>query len=168
MSINASTNNAYDFSFEDSKNNKIALKDYKDKVVMIVNTASKCGFTNQYADLEKLYKKYKDKGLVIIAVPSNDFANQEPGSNKDIQEFCKINYGVTFPVVKKVPVKGNDAHPFYKYAREKLGFFAAPKWNFHKYLIDKNGNLVDYYYSTTSPMSKKVINKIDNLLKVSN
>jgi len=167
MSINAQATNVYDFSFEGAKNTKVNLKDFKDKVIMIVNTASKCGFTGQYKELETLYKKYKDKDkdFVMIAVPSNDFANQEPGSNEEIQEFCKLNYGVTFPVVKKVHVKGDNAHPFYKYAKEKLGFFSSPKWNFHKYLIDKNGNIVDYYYSTTSPLNKKIENKINILLK---
>lgn len=157
-------NNIYNYSFEDGVNNKLNLADYKGKVVMVVNTASKCGFTGQYDDLEKLYNKYKDKGFAIIAVPSNDFANQEPGTNEEIQSFCKKNYGVTFPVVDKVHVKGDLAHPFYKNAREKLGFLASPKWNFHKYLIDKNGEIVEYYYSTTSPLNKKVTNKIEELL----
>lgn len=167
MADNKLDNNVYDFSFEKLNGETINLKDYKDKVLLIVNTASKCGFTNQYSGLEKLYKKYKDQGLVIIAVPSNDFLNQEPGSDKDIQEFCKINYGVSFLVTKKQRVKGQEAHPFYKLARTQLGFFAAPKWNFHKYLINKNGVIVDYFYSTTKPDNPKIINAIEKNLNIS-
>lgn len=157
--------NAYDFSFHTVAGHKILpLDSYRGKVVLIVNTASKCGFTPQYASLEKLYEQYKDKGLVILGVPSNDFASQEPGTDQDIINFCKINYGVSFPMTSKEIVSGKNAHPFYLWARKKLGFGSAPKWNFHKILIDRKGNLVTYFYSTTSPDSSRVIKAIEKAL----
>lgn len=153
------------FSFDALMSKKsINLSDYKGKVVMIVNTASKCGLTGQYDGLEKIYKKYQEKGLIIIGVPSNDFGKQEPGTAEEIAKFCKLNYGVSFPMAAKYSVKGDDAHPFYKFAREKLGFGTAPKWNFHKYIIDKNGDLVDYFNSTTKPTSARLIKRIESLL----
>lgn len=158
--------NAYGFSFSSLMSSEpLALSNYKGKVILIVNTASECGFTPQYKDLEELYKKYKDKGLVVIGIPSNDFGKQEPGSSEQIAKFCEVNYGVTFPIAKKEVVSGKDAHPFYVWAKAKLGALSAPKWNFSKYLIDKNGNLVDYYVSTTKPMDDKITKKIDMLLK---
>ena len=143
---------------------KFSLADYKGKVILVVNTASKCGFTPQYEGLEKLYEKYKDQGFVIIGVPSNDFGHQEPGTSEDIEKFCKVNYGVTFPMTEKEVVSGKDAAPLYVYAKEKLGVLSAPKWNFYKYLIDRNGKLVDYYASITKPDSDKLTKKIDSLL----
>ncbi len=131
---------------------------------MIVNTASHCGFTPQYTALEALYNKYKDRGFVIIGVPSNDFGGQEPGSNEEIAKFCKVNFGVTFPMTSKEVVSGDNAHPFFIWARNELGFGSAPKWNFHKYLIDRKGNMVDYFYSTTKPDSKKIEDAIEKLL----
>ena len=157
--------NAYDFSFSAlMSDKKLALADYKEKVILVVNTASECGFTPQYKDLEKLYETYKDKGLVIIGVPSNDFGKQEPGTSDQIAKFCELNYGVTFPMAKKEVVSGKDAHPFYQWAKSELGTLSAPKWNFSKYLIDKKGKLVDYYISTTNPMDEKVTKKIEKLL----
>ena len=123
-------------------------------MLLVVNTASKCGFTPQYKGLEALYKKYKDRGLVIIGVPSNDFGQQEPGTPQEIKHFCELNYGVTFPMTSKQVVSGKDAHPFYQWAHEVLGFNSAPKWNFHKYLIDISGKPVDYFASTTTPDSE--------------
>lgn len=156
---------AYEYSFPSLVGKKsLSLADFKGKVILIVNTASKCGFTPQYKALEALYMQYKDKGLVIIGVPSNDFAKQEPASDEEIASFCHINYGVSFPMTGKEPVIGKNAHPFYLWARSKLGFLAAPKWNFHKYLLDKQGNLVDYFYSTTSPTAPKVTKEIEKLL----
>lgn len=155
----------YDFSFHELQGGKeLNLSDFKGKVVMVVNTASKCGFTGQYEALENLYKKYEDQGFVIIGVPSNDFAGQEPGSSEEIADFCKINYGVTFPMTQKEVVSGSKPHPFYKWAYEMNGFGSAPKWNFHKYLFDKNGHAVTYFYSTTKPDSSNVIKKIEELL----
>ena len=151
-SASLSEKTAYGFSFISiDGNQKVNLIDFKGKVIVIVNTASKCGFTSQYADLEKIYKEYESQGLVIIGVPSNDFGGQEPGSSEEISNFCKMNYGVTFPITQKETVSGKGAHPFYIWAKEKLGFGTAPKWNFHKYLINRQGQLIDYFYSTTSP-----------------
>lgn len=156
---------AYDFTFiAVDEHKKLSLEDFKGKVILIVNTASKCGFTSQYADLEKLYKAYKDKGLVVIGVPSNDFGGQEPGSNKEISNFCQLNYGVTFPITQKEKVSGDNAHPFYIWAKEALGFGTAPKWNFHKYLINRQGKLIDYFNSTTSPQSDRLRKAIETAL----
>ena len=143
---------------------EVKLADYKGKVLLIVNTASKCGFTGQYEGLQKLYDSYKDQGLVVIGVPSNDFGAQEPGSEKEIAGFCQKNYGVTFPMTAKQIVTGDDAHPFYYFARESLGYLAAPKWNFHKYLIGRDGMLVDYYHSTTAPDSERLVGAITEQL----
>jgi len=157
--------NAYDFSFHTLTGDKpLPLSAYKGKVLLIVNTASKCGFTPQYAALEKLYEKYKDRGLVIIGVPSNDFGGQEPGTDQDIANFCQVNFGVTFPMAAKEVVSGKNADPFYLWARKELGFGTAPKWNFHKYLINRKGELVDYFYSTTSPDATRFINALEKAL----
>lgn len=142
----------------------IELSSYKDKVILIVNTASKCGFTGQYEGLEKLYQDYKDRGLMIIGVPSNDFGSQEPGTDEEIADFCQTNYGVSFPMTTKYPVSGDNTHPFYKDAKKILGFGTAPKWNFHKYLINKKGELVDYFHSTTAPDSDRLVKTIERLL----
>ena len=161
----ASDVSAHNFEFESlTSKEPLKLKQYKGKVLLIVNTASECGFTGQYEGLESLYNNYKDKGLVVIGVPSNDFGKQEPGSGEEIASFCKLNYGVSFPIAAKQIVKGDDAHPFYKWVSEELGFGSAPKWNFHKYLIDKNGNAVDFYLSNTKPESGKLIKAIEKLL----
>ncbi|NNM58968.1 MAG: glutathione peroxidase [Legionellales bacterium] len=154
---------AYDFSFSQINGEDFKLADLKGKVILIVNTASKCGFTKQYEGLQQLYETYEKAGLVVIAVPSNDFGGQEPGNNEQIQEFCKINYGVTFPVMQKVSVSGTNAHPFYAWAKQKLGFGTAPKWNFHKYVINRKGQLVDYFHSTTKPDSPRLIKLLDKL-----
>ncbi|NBX03635.1 MAG: glutathione peroxidase [Alphaproteobacteria bacterium] len=156
---------AYDFSFTALMGEEpMPLSAYRGKVLLVVNTASKCGFTGQYEGLEKLYKKYKDKGLVIIGVPSNDFGAQEPGSAEEIVQFCKLNYGVTFPMTSKQVVSGDGAHPFYAWANDVLGFGSAPKWNFHKILISRDGKAVDYFNSTTSPESESLTAAIEKLL----
>ncbi len=156
---------AYDFSFQTLMGKEpMPLAQYKGKVLLIVNTASHCGFTPQYEALEKLYLHYKAQGLVVIGVPSNDFAGQEPGSNEEIANFCRITYGVTFPMASKEVVSGKNAHPFYKWARTELGFGTAPKWNFHKYLINREGKLVTYFNSTTSPEANRVKQAIEQLL----
>ena len=156
---------AYDFSFKTlTKQAPMPLKQFDSKVLLIVNTASNCGFTTQYAELEKLYTTYKDQGLVIIGIPSNDFGKQEPGTNQEIADFCKINYGVTFPIASKEVVSGDDAHPFYIWAKNTLGFGTAPKWNFHKYLINRHGQLIDYFNSTTAPDSTSIKKAIEAAL----
>ena len=157
--------NAYDYSFHTLRGHEpLPLSSFQGKVLMVVNTASKCGFTPQYARLEKLYEKYKDRGLVIVGVPSNDFGSQEPGTEQEIANFCQVNYGVTFPMAAKEVVSGKDAHPFYLWARKQLGFGTAPKWNFHKYLINRKGELIDYFYSTTSPEAGRLVKVVEQAL----
>lgn len=161
-SASAEAQTAYDFTFTKlMEEGQLPLAEFKGKVVLVVNTASECGFTGQYAGLEKLYETYKDQGLVVIGVPSNDFGGQEPGSNKQIAEFCELNYGVSFPMAGKEVVSGAQAHPFYKWAKAKLGFGTAPKWNFHKYVISRDGELVDYFNSTTAPDSPRLIKAVE-------
>jgi glutathione peroxidase len=135
---------------------------YQGKVVLIVNTASKCGFTSQYEGLEALYSKYKDQGLVVLGFPSNDFANQEPGNEEEIEKFCRLTYSVEFPMFEKVSVKKGAASPLF----ERLAVAGAPypKWNFYKYLIDREGNLVDHYVSFTKPDDRKIVKAIEKLL----
>jgi glutathione peroxidase len=149
----------YDFKVKTLEGDTFDFSTLKGKKVMIVNTASKCGFTPQYKDLEELYKNYSEE-LVIIGFPANNFMHQEPGSAKDIREFCSRNYGVTFPMMEKISVKGKDMHPLYKWLTSKKlnGVMdSAVKWNFQKYLIDENGKLVDVIYSKEKPGSDKVI-----------
>jgi glutathione peroxidase len=154
----------YQFNFKQFDGKDLKLKTFQGKVILVVNTASKCGFTKQYSGLEKLYKKYQEQGLVIIAIPSQDFGGQEFEKDEEIQNFCKYNYGLSFPVARKETVIGDKAHPFFIEAKKTLGFGSSPKWNFHKYLINRNGNLVDFFNSTTSPEDEKLINKIEQLL----
>ena len=156
---------AYDFTFQTlNAPEALPLQQFAGKVLLIVNTASKCGFTPQYEGLEKLYNAYKDQGLVIIGVPSNDFGAQEAGNSQEIAAFCDLNYGVTFPMAEKEVVAGAGAHPFYLWAKETLGFGTAPKWNFHKYLINRQGKLVDYFHSMTTPESDRVKRAIEKAL----
>ena len=161
---NMTISNAYQFSFTSIDNKAINLSDFKGKVVLIVNTASKCGLTPQYKDLQELHEKYKDKGLVIIAVPSADFANQEFAQTSQVKEFTTKEFRITFPLTTITKVKGENAHPFYLWANNKAGFIGSPKWNFHKYLIDKNGNFVAWFSSPTKPTSPIIIKKIEQLL----
>ncbi len=141
-----------------------ALNKQSAKAILLVNTASRCGFTGQYADLQTLYERYKDQGLLVMAVPSNDFGGQEPLEGQDIYEFCKLNYNVTFPIMQKVRVKGKQAHPFYQHIRQHYGFTGSPKWNFYKYLINDKGQVVDWFSSVTSPKSARLVNSIESLL----
>jgi glutathione peroxidase len=140
-----------------------SLCQYQGKVILAVNTASYCGFTSQYDGLEKVYAKYKDQGLVVLGFPSNDFGQQEPGSNKEIAEFCKNTYDVKFPMFAKSVVSGGNANPFFKMLIAKTG--TTPKWNFYKYMIDRNGNVVNSYNSMTKPTSTTISNEIEKLLK---
>ena len=161
----ATQNNAYDFSFQSiSGTSKIDLADYKDKVIMIVNTASLCGFTKQYTELQELYSQYKDQGFVLIAVPSNDFGKQEPGSSAEIKTFCETNFNIRFPIAEKIHVQGKTSHPFFVWTRQELGFLSGPKWNFYKYIIGKDGQLITYFSSFTKPMSKKITKVIEDAL----
>ena len=157
-------NLAYDFEFKSIEGNTIDLADYKNKVIVVVNVASRCGFTSQYEGLQSLWSKYKDKNLVVIGVPTNNF-KQEPGSNEEIKNFCETNFGIDFPLTEKVDIIGNNAHPFYKWAKENHGIDAIPKWNFHKIIIDKNGKIVETFASFTKPNSKKFLRVIENEIK---
>ncbi len=157
--------NAYDFSFKTlADQSPMPLSSYKGKVLLVVNTASKCGFTGQYKELEALYKQFKNDGLIVIGVPSDNFGGQEFGTDTEIAKFCESNYGVTFPMTSKENVTGDSAHPFYKWARENLGLGSSPKWNFHKYLIGRDGKAVDFYMSTTSPQSDTIIKAVEKAL----
>ena len=142
----------YDYKAVKMSGDEVSMSDYKGKVVLVVNTASKCGFTPQLEGLEELYKKYADQGLEILGFPCNQFANQDPGDNKEISEFCLINYGVTFTMFQKIDVNGANAHPLYQYLKEeKHGLMKNIKWNFEKFLIDREGNVVGRYASTVTP-----------------
>ena len=155
---------ATDFSFKSVDGTIIDLADYKEKVILIVNVASRCGFTNQYEDLQALWSKYKDDDLVVIGVPSNNF-RQEPGSNKEIKNFCETTFGINFPIAEKTSVIGANAHPFFVWAKKNYGSGAIPKWNFHKIIIGKNGKVVNTFASITNPSSKKFISLIEKELK---
>lgn len=162
--VNKVNANAYKFNFTSIEGNIINLNDLAGKPILLTNTASLCGFTNQYNELENLYKTYKEKGLSIIAVPSNDFGGQELSSNKEVKEFCKINFNISFTLTEITNIKGKNGHPFFKWIKEDTGFLAFPKWNFYKYLINKKGDLDSWYASTTMPNSKKLIKAIDKVL----
>ena len=153
----------YDFNIESLTGEVIDFKEYKNKVVLIVNTASYCGFTNQYEDLQELWEKYKDKGLVVLGVPSNSF-NQEKKDNKDVKEFCEVNFNINFPLSAITEVKGENAHDVFVWAKKNHGKAAVPKWNFHKILINKDGKVEDTFASFTKPTSKKIISKIEEIL----
>ena len=156
---------AYDFNFNDLDGSPLNLSKYKNKVIVVINVASQCGFTNQYEDMQKIWEKYQEKGLVMIGVPSNDFGKQEPGSNTEIKNFCEAKFGITFPMTEKVSVKGTNAHPFYIWAEKNHGNSAIPKWNFHKIIVDKSGKIADTFTSITNPSSKKFTNRLDKLIK---
>jgi len=150
---------AYAFTFHRLGHGEaLPLSVFKGKVLLVVNTASRCGFTPQYQQLEALAQAYHAQGLVVIGTPSNDFGKQERGQAKDIQQFCQKNYGVTFPLTQKIHVKGPHAHPFYVWAQQVTG--VAVLWNFHKYLIDRQGRLVDYFFPFTSPLADRLVKKI--------
>ncbi|MBD1138133.1 glutathione peroxidase [Pelagibacterales bacterium SAG-MED41] len=155
---------AHEFSFKSIDGEKIDLRNYKDNVIVVVNVASRCGFTNQYEDLQNLWSKYKSKNLVVIGVPTNNF-KQEPGSNKDIKEFCETNFNIGFPITEKMDVIGGNAHPFFKWAKENHGRSAVPKWNFHKIIIGRDGKVADTFASITKPSSKKFVNLIEEEIK---
>ena len=154
----------YDFEFNSIDGNKIKLSGFKNKVLVVVNVASRCGYTPQYEGLQMLWSNYKNKNLVVIGVPTNNF-KQEPGNNKEIKDFCETNFGINFPMAEKTNVIGKDAHPFYKWAKKNHGIGAIPKWNFHKIVIGKNGKVVDTFASFTKPTSDKFLNLIEKEIK---
>ena len=153
----------YDLNLESISGEIIDFAEYRNKVVLIVNTASYCGFTNQYEDLQKLWDLYKSKGLIVLGVPSNSF-NQEKKNDSDVKEFCEVNFNINFPLSSITEVKGKDAHEVFKWAQEDYGKSAIPKWNFHKILINKKGKIEDTFSSFTKPTSKKIISKIEKML----
>lgn len=152
---------AHDFAFTSIEGDPLPLATFKDKAVLVVNTASRCGFTNQYEDLQAVWERYRDRGLVVLAVPSNDFGGQEPGTEAEIKEFCEVNFDVDFPLTAKVRVTGEQAHPFYAWAARELGPSAKPRWNFHKYLISPEGRLVGWFSTPTAPTSETVTRAIE-------
>ena len=153
----------YDFKIESISGEIIDFSEYKDKVILIVNTASYCGFTKQYAELQELWNKYKSKGLIVLGVPSDSF-NQEKKNDEDVKKFCEVNFNISFPLSSITEVKGENAHELFKWAADNHGKSAIPKWNFYKILINKEGKVEDTYSSFTKPMSNKIIKKIESIL----
>lgn len=159
-------NTAHDFSFTDIDGSAFKLDQFKGRVIMIVNTASECGFTDQFKDLQTLYTEYEPRGLVIIAIPSNDFGGQEPLNGQDIKKFCTSHYNISFPIMEKISVKGETAHAFYQWAAtQPTG--TTPKWNFHKFIINQEGHLVGSFGSMTTPQSEKITTLLETLLPTS-
>ena len=153
----------YDFKIDSIIGDEINFKDYEGKAVLVVNTASYCGFTKQYDDLQSLWEKYKSEGLIVLGVPSNSF-NQEKKADADVKEFCEVNFNINFPMTTITEVKGENSHELFKWAEKNYGKSAVPKWNFHKILINKEGKIEETYNSFTKPMSKKITSKIESLL----
>tara|TARA_B100000085_G_scaffold160994_1_gene146413 strand:- start:739 stop:1281 length:543 start_codon:yes stop_codon:yes gene_type:complete len=153
----------YDFTIESITGEIINFEDYKNKVILVVNTASFCGFTKQYDELQELWELYKEQGFIVLGVPSNSF-NQEKKNNADVKEFCEVNFNISFPLTTITEVKGENAHELFKWAKKNHGKSAVPKWNFHKILINKEGKVEDTFASFTNPMSKKLINSIESIL----
>ncbi|MES3028712.1 MAG: glutathione peroxidase [Pseudomonadota bacterium] len=151
---------AYDFEFHTIDGAPLPLETYRDKVVLVVNTASQCGLTPQYEGLEKLYSDYKDQGLVVLGVPCNQFAGQEPGTEAEIKDFCETKFNIDFPLTAKADVKGDTAHPFYKWAKDVLGEPAEPVWNFHKILVGKDGKLIRAFVPRTEPLDDEVVGAV--------
>ena len=155
---------AYDFSFNGIDGEPLELSRFAGQALLVVNTASECGYTPQYAGLETLWTRYRARGLVVLGVPSNDFGAQEPGSEAEIKQFCRTNYTVDFPLTQKQRVIGGDAHPFYQWVVDEIGEVAAPKWNFHKYLIGPDGNVAGLWPSDVLPLDPEITETIDGLL----
>ncbi len=161
--IAGNNSNAYDYEFNGIDGDLIKLSQYKGKIIVVVNVASRCGYTPQYEDLQTLWSEYKSKNLVVLGVPTNNF-RQEPGNNKEIKDFCETNFGITFPMTEKTNVIGKNSHPFFKWAREDFGIGAIPKWNFHKIIIGKDGKVAETFSSITNPSSQKFKKVIENLI----
>ena len=153
----------YDLQINSITGDLINFNEYKNKAVLVVNTASYCGFTKQYEGLQKLWEKYESKGLIVLGIPSDSF-NQEKKTNKDVKKFCEVNFDITFPLTAITNVKGEKAHEIFKWAERNYGKSAIPKWNFHKILVNKEGNVEETYASFTKPLSDKIINKIEEIL----
>ena len=162
MSNNTET--FFDLNVNSINGDVLNLSKLQGKTILLVNVASNCGFTKQYEDLQNLHERYKNKGLIVIGMPSNQFGGQEPGSESEIKNFCETNFNITFQMTSKYDVKGDNAHPIYIWAKETFGKSTVPKWNFHKILINKEGKVEDTFASFTNPMSKKIINKLEEIL----
>ncbi|RAK61010.1 glutathione peroxidase [Phenylobacterium hankyongense] len=158
------TSSAHEYSFQTIDGQPLPLTSFRDKVVLVVNTASQCGLTPQYDGLEQLYSDYKDRGLVVLGVPCNQFAGQEPGTEAEIKDFCETRFNIDFPLTAKVDVKGDAAHPFYKWAKDQLGEPAEPVWNFHKILIGKSGEALQAFGPRTDPLDTEVTDAIEKAL----
>lgn len=155
---------AHLFAFTTITKDVMRLEDFQGQPILVVNTASECGYTPQYAGLQRLWERYRERGLVVLGIPSNDFGEQEPGSEETIRQFCTAHYGVDFPMTIKETIIGPAAHPFYRWISEQTGDAGAPRWNFHKYLIDPEGNLVDMWPSQVDPLDEQIITAIEALL----
>ena len=154
----------FELSIKNLDGKELNFSQFKGKTILLVNVASKCGFTSQYTGLQLLYETYRDKGFVVIGFPSNQFGGQEPGTNSEIKDFCETNFNIDFPITDKIDVKGSDANEVYKWAKNNFGSSAVPKWNFHKILINRDGKVEDAYGSFVKPMSKKIVKKIEEML----
>ena len=162
MSNNTET--FFDLNVNSINGDVLNLSKLQGKTILLVNVASNCGFTKQYEDLQNLHESYKNKGLIVIGMPSNQFGGQEPGSESEIKNFCETNFNITFQMTSKYDVKGDDAHPIYVWAKKTYGKSTVPKWNFHKILINKEGKIEDTFVSFTNPMSNKIIKKLEQIL----
>lgn len=160
----AGTGSAWEYQFTGIDGQVVRLADFRGKALLVVNTASQCGFTPQYEGLQALWDRYRDRGLVVIGVPSNDFGGQEPGSAAEIREFCETTFQVSFPLMDKVVVSGAGAHPFYRWAADQVGVAGVPRWNFHKYLIAPDGRLDDWFSTLTRPDDSRLTAAIETLL----
>lgn len=160
----AQTPMVYDFTLNDIDGNPVSLDQFRGKVLLLVNTASFCGNTPQYADLEKMYEQYREKGFEILAFPANNFGQQEPGTNEEIKTFCHTKYSLSFPLFSKISVKGNNKHPLYRYLTEQSPFPGEVEWNFQKYLIDRSGKIIARYHHRTKPSAPEVIQDVERVL----
>ena len=155
---------AFDFEFVSIEGEPLTMSEFAGRVVLVVNTASRCGFTHQYSELQAVWDRYREGGFVLLGIPSNDFGGQEPGTEAEIKDFCEVNFSIDFPMTSKVHVRGDDAHPFYAWAAEELGAASVPRWNFHKYLIGRDGNLAGWFSTPTRPTSDAIMSAIEREL----
>jgi glutathione peroxidase len=160
----AKTTGLYDFTMDDIDGTPVNLGKYRGKVLLVVNTASFCGNTPQYADLQSMYEQYRDKGFEILAFPANNFGQQEPGTNAEIKSFCYTKYSLAFPLFSKISVKGEDKHPLYRYLTEQSPFPGEVEWNFQKYLVDRSGNVVGRFHHRTKPLSPEIVTEVERVL----
>ncbi len=163
MMAQPGTTTAHNYTFDALQGGQLPMAAWRGKPVLVVNTASECGFTGQYRQLQDLWQTYRERGLIVLGVPCNDFGGQEPGDAAAIDQFCGVNFGVDFPITAKYHVYGKSAHPFYRWANGWAGLIGCPKWNFHKYLVGPEGQMIDWFASTTEPSADKVTRAIESL-----